>query len=153
MKILYTTLLLLCTQFIFAQQESEISLYEKHGNLVAEVLVYLPETASIFSAEEHCAAGVSPSFCLRNYLQELMSVTINNQAKSTFIIDASISDEKKIQVILSTPIDGDLTQLTIQTDAFFAQFPDFKHLLKIRVNNKTEKLVLDTNKRSYSVSF
>ncbi len=145
---LFTFILTLCSFCAFAQNVSENNVHEKDGKVYFEILVQQSEVTDILMSTDYCEEGTALSFCFRNYVNEKLDISVNNGAKLDFIIEASLSNLKDIQINLSA--DSGVSQVTsyqITNNLFVDEIPAYKNQMTFTLNGVEQEIILDAINR------
>lgn len=134
-----------------AQNTADYMLHEKNGKVYFEATVTLQEVQSIISDQQYCDAGVSTSFCLRNYLAEKLDISINGGDKLDFMIEASLENAIFHQINLSSEQSATISSFTITNNAFVDEIEGFKVNLSGTLGNNTTKTVLNGVNRTVTI--
>jgi hypothetical protein len=152
-KTLFTLLLTFSGFWAFAQNNSENNVHSKDGKVYIEILVQQDEVESLLNDPEFCESGTSLSFCFRNYVNEKLDLAVNNGNKLDFIIEASLSNTKEIQINLSADSgQAAVSSYQITNNLFVDDIPTFKHEMKFTLNGQEQNIVLDEANRTANIN-
>ena len=152
MNILYTIIFSFLGLWASAQNLSEASVQEKNGKVHIELLVKLSEVESILTDENNCDGGVAISFCFRNYVNENLELAINNGENLDFIIEASISNQKELQINLSAETDDlPVTSYQVTNNLFVDDILNYINKMTFDINGNKQTVNLDTQNRTVSI--
>lgn len=152
-NILYTIILSFCCFWATAQNLSESTIHEKDGKVYIEMLVQTAEVEDILTAEANCEAGTSISFCFRNYVNENLTLSVNNGNPLDFTIEASISNQKELQINLSAETEEtNITSFQVTNDLFVDDISTYLNEMVFRLNGTEQKVILDSVNRSAEIN-
>jgi hypothetical protein len=147
-NILYTTIFTLCSFWASAQNLSEANIHEKNGKVYLELLVQQVEVEDILSSEENCETGTAISFCFRNYVNENLELSVNDGDPLEFTIEASISNQKELQINLSAETgESTINSFQVTNNLFVDDLSSYVNQMKFVLNGTEQLIILDAQNR------
>ena len=151
-KIQLTILFVLFTLFLSAQSKADYMIHHKNGKVYFEANVNIADIESIVMSPEYCEAGTSISFCLRNYFQQKLMISVNNGEPMDFVIEASLANSRLLQINLSCDQASVINSFQIENNAFVDEISTFQNEMSITLNGNVTKAVLDSTNRTVNVN-
>ena len=153
MNILYTLIFSFFCFVASAQNISETSIHEKSGKVYVEMLIQQAEVEDILTDASNCEEGTSISFCFRNYVNGNLELSVNNGEPLEFIIEASISNQKELQINLSAETNvSTITSFQVTNNLFVDDITSYINEMIFTLNGSEQKVILDADNRTAEIN-